>query len=99
MPELTELRIMSEYINLNSKDRKFSKLYHVEKGNNPVDSNLIEDFKIQAESFGKELKLNLFNKEKNLMFSVFMGMSGNWKFTRTTDWNLTKFVRMKLDTV
>ena len=32
MPELAEVRIMSDYINHHSKKRKFTKLYHVEKG-------------------------------------------------------------------
>jgi len=27
-----------------------------------------------------------------------MGMSGNWKFVRTENWNDTRFVRMRLDT-
>ena len=33
MPELAEVRIMSDYINHHSKKRKFTKLYHVLKGN------------------------------------------------------------------
>ena len=57
MPELSELKIMSDYINHHSKDRTFTKLYHVEKGNIPVDSNLIENFKVESISNGKELIL------------------------------------------
>ena len=57
MPEGPELRIMSDYINKHSKDKTFTKVYHVEKGNKPIDSNLIENFTVMAESFGKELKL------------------------------------------
>lgn len=98
MPELAELKIMSDYINHHSKDKTFTKVYHVEKGNNPIDSNLIENFTVMAESFGKELKLYLSNTEKSIDFSVFMGMSGNWKFVDTENWNDTKFVRMRLDT-
>ncbi len=37
MPEGPELKIMSDYINQNVKDKTFTKLYHVEKGNNPID--------------------------------------------------------------
>lgn len=33
MPELTEVKIMSDFINQNSKHR-FTKAWHVEKGNN-----------------------------------------------------------------
>jgi len=98
MPELAEIKIMSDYINHHSKRRKFSKLYHVEKGNNPVDSELIENFEVVANSFGKELQLKTISNEKTLDFSVFMGMSGNWKFVPTEIWNDTRFVRMRIDT-
>lgn len=98
MPEGPEVKIMSDFINQNSKNKTFTKLYHVEKGNNPIDSKLIEDFKIETNSFGKELQLKAFNDKKNLEFAVFMGMSGNWKFVPTPNWNDTKFVRMRIDT-
>jgi len=98
MPELAEIKIMSDYINHHSKKRKFTKLYHVEKGNNPIDSELIEDFEVIANSFGKELQLKTKNDNKELDFSVFMGMSGNWKFVPTEKWNDTRFVRMRIDT-
>ncbi len=98
MPELAEIKIMSDYINHHSKKRKFTKLYHVEKGNNPIDSELIEDFEVIANSFGKELQLKTKNDTKELDFSVFMGMSGNWKFVPTQNWNDTRFVRMRIDT-
>jgi endonuclease VIII-like 1 len=98
MPELAEIKIMTDYINHHSKKRKFTKLYHVEKGNNPIDSELIEDFEVIANSFGKELQLKTKNDNKELDFSVFMGMSGNWKFVSTEKWNDTRFVRMRIDT-
>jgi endonuclease VIII-like 1 len=98
MPEGPEIRIMSDYINHHSKKRKFTKLYHVEKGNNPIDSELIEDFEVTANSFGKELQLKTKSDTKELDFSVFMGMSGNWKFVPTEKWNDTRFVRMRIDT-
>lgn len=98
MPELAEIKIMSDYINHHSKKRKFTKLYHVEKGNNPIDSELIEDFEVIANSFGKELQLKTKSDTKELDFSVFMGMSGNWKFVPTDNWNDTRFVRMRIDT-
>jgi hypothetical protein len=47
MPEGPEIKIMSDYINSHSKNRTFKKLYHVEKGNIPIDSNLIDNFKLE----------------------------------------------------
>ena len=55
MPEIAEVRIMSEYVNHYSEGKKFKKLYHVEKGNIPIDSELIEDFYVKSDSNGKEL--------------------------------------------
>jgi len=98
MPEGPEIKIMSDYINHHSKDRTFKKLYHVEKGNIPVDSNLLENFKLEADSNGKELILKLYHDAADLNISVFMGMSGNWLFTPTETWSDRKFTRMRLDT-
>jgi endonuclease VIII-like 1 len=89
---------MSDYINQNVKDKTFTKLYHVEKGNIPVDSNLIENFKIESVSNGKELLLRLYQDDVDISISVFMGMSGNWLFTPTETWSDRKFTRMRLDT-
>jgi endonuclease VIII-like 1 len=98
MPELAELKIMQDYINQNVEDKVFKKLYHVEKGNNAKDSNLIDNFKVKSKSWGKELKLRVYHDVTDLTFSIFMGMSGNWKFVKTENWNDTRFVRMRLDT-
>lgn len=97
MPEHAEVRIVSEFINAHSKDRKFKKLYHVERGNNPIDSNIIEDFRMCADSNGKELILTLENSQNKLKMSVFLGMTGNWKLVTTDNWNETKFIRMRID--
>ena len=97
MPEIVEVKIMSEFINKNSKGRIFNKLFHVEKGNNAIDSKLIEKFNIESDSNGKELYLRVYNSDLDLKFSVFMGMSGNWKLVPTSEWNSTKFTRMRLD--
>ena len=106
MPELAELKIMADYINHHSKEKTFNKSYHVEKGNNPVEFELLENFKVEAESFGKELKLKLKSAKINdsnhdvtsFDIAVFMGMSGNWKFVPTENWSDTKYTRMRLDT-
>lgn len=99
MPEGPELRIMSDYINQNVKEKTFNKSFHVEKGNKPVEFKLLEEFKVSADSFGKELVLNVYHDVASFKFSVFMGMSGNWKWVETKNWNDTKFVRMRLDTI
>lgn len=98
MPELAELKIMADYINQNVKDKTFKKIYHVEKGNIPVDSNLIENFKVESISNGKELILRAYHDDADLKFSIFMGMSGNWLFTPTETWSDRKFTRLRLDT-
>jgi endonuclease VIII-like 1 len=98
MPELAEIKIMSDFINEKSKNKQYTKCYYVEKGNNPKDSNLIEDFNIVADSNGKELSLKLYNDKSDINLSVFMGMSGNWKYVPTSDFNSTKYIRLRLDT-
>ena len=98
MPELAELKIMSDYINQNVKEKTFNKSFHVLKGNNPEQFQLLNEFKVDAESFGKELIIRFYNGSEIHKISVFMGMSGNWKWVLTDNWNKTKFIRMRLDT-
>jgi endonuclease VIII-like 1 len=97
MPEITEVRIMSDFINQNSESR-FIKAWHVEKGNNPKPFEWGHHFNVKADSRGKELLLNFYNRiGDELKIWVFMGMNGNWKYVPTNEWNQTKFVRMRLD--
>ena len=98
MPEGPEVKIVSDYINHHSKGKTFTKVYHVQKGNIPVDANLIENFKLEADSNGKELILTLNHDVTCIKISVFMGMSGNWLYTPTKDWQNRKFTRLRLDT-
>jgi endonuclease VIII-like 1 len=98
MPELAELKIMADYINQNVKQKTFNKSFHVLKGNNPEQFQLLNEFKVDAESFGKELIIRFYNGSEIHKISVFMGMSGNWKWVLTDNWNETKFIRMRLDT-
>ena len=98
MPEGPELRIMCDYINQSTKDKTFKKIYHVERGNKPIDSKIIENFKIEANSSGKELTLKVYHDDASFNISVFMGMSGNWKFVPTESWTETPYTRMRLDT-
>jgi endonuclease VIII-like 1 len=97
MPEISELKIMTDYINHNVRNKLFTKSFHVEKGNNPVEFKLIDNFYIEANSFGKEIKIKLYHDVSFFDISVFMGMSGNWKWVPTENWNDTRFVRMRLD--
>ena len=96
MPEGPEIRIMSDFINFKSDGRVYKDLYLVEKGNIPHRFDLVGNFGISSNYNGKELNLRL-HGEKDIDFSVFMGMSGNWKFVSTVDWDLTKFIRMRID--
>lgn len=98
MPELPEVRIMSNYINENVKDKTFTKMYHVQKGNIPVDANIKPNFKLKSIANGKELLLNINHDDTCISISVFMGMSGNWLYTTTKDWTERKFTRLRLDT-
>lgn len=100
MPESPELRIMSDFINQKSNNR-FTKAYHVSKGNIATEfdkSEIDSSFLIEAESNGKELRLHI-NKDnsKYLLIYVFMGMNGNWKWVNTSEWNETKFTRLRFD--
>ncbi len=98
MPELAELKIMSDYINQTTKGKVFNKSFHVLKGNNPEQFHLLDEFSIDAESFGKELIIRLYSGDDIHKISVFMGMSGNWLLTSTENWSDRKFTRMRLDT-
>jgi len=95
MPELPEVRIMSDFINNKSAGKIFNKIWNVEKGNIP---NMFSDdkFKLNSISNGKELILNI-NSDTNYRIYVFMGMSGNWNYVPTSNWNNTKYIRLKLD--
>jgi len=97
MPEGPEIRIMSDFINQNTKDKTFTKLYHVEKGNIPHEQLVNSEFTIQSDFNGKELIFSINEKEKTYNYSVFMGMSGNWKLVDTKDWNSTKYIRLRCD--
>jgi len=97
MPEGPEIRIMSDFVNSNAKSKTFTTLYDVAKGNNAIDSGVISNFTLDADFNGKELILNMYS-DVDVKYSVFMGMSGNWKFVPTENWNETKYVRMRMDT-
>jgi endonuclease VIII-like 1 len=96
MPEAPEIRIMSDFINQNSKNHKFVNFYHVQKGNQPVDGQFF-DYTVESDFYGKQLQLSFVNSQDTMNISVFMGMNGNWKLVSTESWSDTKFTRMRLD--
>ena len=78
MPELAEVKIMSEYINYVSDKKTFNKVKKSPQNKNP--ELVIEgEFKIKAHNRGKELLLQI--NDKKLLCN--MGMSGNWVFVKT----------------
>jgi endonuclease VIII-like 1 len=78
MPELAEVKIMSEYINYVSDKTTFNKVKKSPQNKNP--ELVIEgEFKIKAHNRGKELLLQI--NDKKLLCN--MGMSGNWVFVKT----------------
>jgi endonuclease VIII-like 1 len=95
MPEAAEVRIMSEYVSQLSKDKKFTKLYHVQKGNQPFDANF-DDYYLDCDFYGKQIILFL-KGTTDIKISIFMGMSGNWTLVPTESWNETKYTRLRLD--
>jgi endonuclease VIII-like 1 len=84
MPELAELKIMSEYINKNANNRIFIGLRKsvVSKVKTPMKIPF-DFFMITAVSRGKELKLKLASKDSEMNLICSMGMSGNWFFSKT----------------
>jgi endonuclease VIII-like 1 len=84
MPELAEIRIMSEYINKNSENRTFINLRKsIESKVKTSIEKPFDAFTIMATSRGKELKLELISNGESINLMCSMGMSGNWAFTRT----------------
>ena len=99
MPELAECRIMADFINKNVSDKKFIRAEHIGKGNKPEKFPEIDTqgkFTLKANSYGKEIFLTIQGRNQ-VRICIFMGMSGNWKICRTSEWNQTKFCRLRFD--
>lgn len=85
MPELAEVKIMSEFINHFAKKVEFNQV-EVSSAvksrlNYSLNSN-IKRFNISAQSRGKELLLTFLSQAEVCdLLSVTMGMSGNWALT------------------
>lgn len=83
MPELSEIRIMSEFINSKSSGIYYQSARKSEEKKSNTDLSPLNEngpFRINADSRGKELRLTFdFNGNKRTLFFM-MGMSANWFF-------------------
>jgi endonuclease VIII-like 1 len=85
MPELAEIKIMSDYINETCKNQDFTSISFspsaVKRGLSIVQDSDLQIFSITAESRGKELVLSIIQGGKIFIkISCSMGMSGYWDF-------------------
>ena len=80
MPELIEVKIMSEYINAVSKDYTYTSVHlsDVTKNKLPEDFLNFQNFTIHSKSRGKELMICLNNDLINKSLYFAMGMSGTF---------------------
>ena len=82
MPELAEVKIMSEYINYVNQNETFIIVEKSPENKNPLIEVPYERFRVSAKSRGKELMLTISDLDtknsKNILMG--MGMSGNWLF-------------------
>jgi len=82
MPELAEVKIMSEYINWVNVDETFVAVEKSKENKNPDIKIPYKSFKVSSKSRGKELMLiisDITTKESKTIL-MGMGMSGNWIF-------------------
>ena len=96
MPEISEVRIMSEYINEVSQNKTFVNIRKskVSKVKTNLDGDWSIGFNLKSESRGKELILKLEGLNKSLLTN--MGMSGNWFFTENK--NIPKHAHLIFET-
>ena len=92
MPEWSEVKISSDFINEMTKGKNFTAFYNVGVGNEAI-KDTYTDFMVHSDSNGKELLLYL----DDMPIYIFMGMSGNWKYVPTDSWSNNKYTRMRLD--
>ena len=84
MPELAEIRIMSDYINDVCDNKDFTSISFSESAVarklGIVQPSDLQIFRISAEARGKELLLSIIQGEIFMKISFSMGMSGHWKW-------------------
>jgi endonuclease VIII-like 1 len=104
MPELAEIRIMSDYINRVCQGVDFTSFGF---SSSAMDRNLgivqpsdLQIFSITAESRGKELILNLTQGRDIFMkISFSMGMSGSWKLIDDRTESIPKHTHLKFNSI
>ena len=82
MPEISEVRIMSDFINAKAEGKQYFSIVKSQVSKNPVIKEPSESFSLKAESRGKELQLTLADTKK---ITFTMGMSGNWFYSESVD--------------
>lgn len=88
MPEISEVRIMSEFINsVASKKEYFTAIRKSPEHKSKTDLSIeFKKFNIKAASRGKELCLNFTDfddRSKSRKMTFTMGMSGNWNYSES----------------
>jgi endonuclease VIII-like 1 len=86
MPELAEVRIMSEYINEVAEGRIFRNIRKstVSKVKTSMKNPFEDLFRIEATSRGKELKIDFISRDgRKVPMTFSMGMSGMWQIVPT----------------
>ena len=100
MPELAEIKIMSEYINNVCEGEDFTSISvspEVSKRLSLIQPTELQIFSISAQSRGKELLLTLKSGINEYKLSVAMGMSGHWALADS--WDSPKHTHLKFNTV
>jgi endonuclease VIII-like 1 len=87
MPELAEIKIMSDHINNKCSDKKFNKIWknpvHKSKTDlSDLEKILSSKVYIKSQSRGKELKIDFINSQNSVSLYFMMGMSGNFKMVK-----------------
>jgi len=84
MPEIAEVRIMSDFINKISDGKVYQKMRKSTSSKVKTKMKIpVDTFTITSESRGKELKLILKGKESTEELIITLGMSGYWAYTKT----------------
>lgn len=83
MPELAELRITANYVTDFSKNLTFNRVEKSKVSKNRDISLPLINFKIEAESRGKELMLTCYDENKKIKLLMTMGMAGMFRLVPT----------------
>lgn len=102
MPELAEIRIMSDYINEVCQEKDFTSISFSEsamdRGLSIIQPSDLQIFRLSAEAKGKELLLSVFQGEPFMKISFSMGMSGHWRWVEPGEFP-PKHTHLKFNTI